>query len=91
MVGGVLAFYEVENVLSPDTFERLPAAEDVATEGVAGESHLFNLVEDEFGGCVLVVVDLFQHHIFLFDDFFFRKGGVEEDVGEDFEGVSVLW
>ena len=90
MVGGVLAFHEVENILSPDAFERLPAAENVAPEGVTGESHLFNLVEDEFGGRVLVVVDLFQHHIFLFDDFFFGEGGMEEDVGEDFEGVAVL-
>ena len=52
---------------------------------MVAEVAFLEVVVDEFGRGVAVEVDFFDDHIFLFLYLVEREGGVEEDVGKEFQ------
>ena len=90
-VGGVVGGHEGFEPLGGEMADVLFAAEDVVGKGMGAEVALLEVVEDEFGGAVAVEVDLFDDDIFFLLNLVDGEGGVEEDVGKEFEAaVEVL-
>ena len=56
------------------------------SEGMAAEDDVLEIVEDQFGGRVVVAFYLVADDGFLFVEFVLRVGAVEHDVGEQVDG-----
>ena len=84
-VRGVVALHELFEDFGGEAAHVFLAAEDVVTERMVAEVAFLEVVVDEFGRGVAVEVDFFDDHVFLFLNLVEREGGVEEDVGKEFQ------
>lgn len=90
--GGCVGAAEVGvEVFGAEPGEGLGGAEDVSSHGVGGVEEVFEFVEDEFGGCVVVALYFVEDDVAFAFDFVLGECRVEDDVGEEVEcavGVS---
>ena len=63
-------------------------AQNVAAQGLARKHHRLELVEDQFGGRILITVDFIAYYLYLLVYLRLRVDTVEHDVGEQVGGTG---
>lgn len=80
-----MPLHEVFEESRGEVFYILFGTQDVVGQRMTAEYFFFEVVVDDFGWGVFVEVDFFDDYVFLVFDFVEGEGGVEEDVGKEFE------
>ena len=84
-VSGVIVGQEGAEVVAGETLHIPFASQDIVRQRMLAEDVLLEVVVDKFGWAVLIGIDLLEDDLLLLLNLAFGEGGMEDDVGKEFE------
>lgn len=81
---------ECSGILTAEQLQLPGIAQNVASQGMPSEYQVLEIIEDELGRVVFVGLYLVDNHLCLLLYLALRKGGVEYNIHQKFEGTAEM-
>ena len=81
---------ECSGILTAELLQLPGIAQNVASQGMPSEYQVLEIIEDELGRIVFVGLYLVDNHLCLLLYLALRKGGVEYNIRQKFEGTAEM-